>query len=135
MNKITDNIFLGNATDARDAEALKANGITAILNVAIDLDYFPPTGIAYFKVGMTDGKNNPNGMYLNAVATLKSLLGRYKVLVHCHEGRSRSPSVVAGCLRRTDQLFEDALGDLNKIRDKVNPEAGMIEYAKGELGL
>lgn len=47
-------LFIGNSYDARDEKVLREIGITAVVNVARDLnDPFYP-GIKYYKAGMID---------------------------------------------------------------------------------
>lgn len=93
MIQITDRIWLGDSNDEMHSN-LEDNGITAILNVAQDLN---PTrgwnyGIEYCHVGLIDGPGNQVSMYCSAVLALDALAHKYKVLVCCHTG-SRATAV------------------------------------------
>lgn len=101
MNKITDQIWIGNSQDAKNAEALRAQGIRNILNVAEDLPAALTwkDGFTHYHVGICDGPNEPE-LYEGALQVLRFITkdsGR-KVLVHCHEGRSRSVFITAAHL-------------------------------------
>lgn len=95
MNHIKDNIWIGSSQDAKNLEAIKAAGITHILNCAEDLDpaFGWKDGITCFHVGLRDDSNSPY-LYIAGVNILNAIRGK-NVLVHCHEGRSRSVWIVA----------------------------------------
>lgn len=102
MNKITDQIWIGSSLDARNGEALKGAGIRNILNVAEDLpaQLGWKDGFTHYHVGLCDGPNDPE-LYTAALAVLRAITksdSSQRVLVHCHEGRSRSVFVVAAHL-------------------------------------
>ena len=105
ISQITEHLFIGNANDACYFTGLNNLGITSILNVAHDLNdpYLDSTGlhthIRFFKVGLTDGSANRGGHYTIAKNLLKDLIMHGdKVLVHCHEGRSRSAFITTMAL-------------------------------------
>lgn len=136
ISKITENIFIGNADDAKSAPHITEAGITAVLNCAMDLDYQQRAAFTV-KVGMIDGKGNKPTDLLTAVRMLETLLENgHRVLVHCHEGRSRSPVVVATYMSKTKGMsIETALSELNKLRPLVDPNQHMIKLAKDALGI
>lgn len=91
ISHITDKLYIGNANDARDTNKLDELGITAVFNVAHDLNDPYDTTRRYFKIGLTDGENNPIRHPIMAASLLHQLIkAGDTVLLHCHEGRSRS---------------------------------------------
>lgn len=88
---------MGNSHDWR---AAKTTGIIGLLNVAHDLGCSGAApGLEYMQVGLIDGPGNPQGVYYSAVLALGVLLGRHKrVLVYCHDGKSRSVAVAVAYL-------------------------------------
>jgi len=100
FTQIFDNIFIGNSHDALHLpiEQLQAAGVTAIINTAKDLTN---TRVIHKQftmahVPLTDGGANKIAMCGIAVQTLQAMLeDGEKVMVHCHEGRSRSVATVA----------------------------------------
>lgn len=133
MNQITEHIWLGNSQDARNVDALRASGITSILNCAEDL---PPAlgwkeGITHFHVGLRDDSNH-SSRYRAACCVLEALVDEGKsVLVHCHEGRSRSPYVVALYLAplKFDWQMERAIAFIKERRPIVEIHQGHLNHA------
>lgn len=133
MNKITDNIYIGSSQDAQHRKPqLKAAGITAILNVARDLTNATTTHKEFqlYHVGIMDGGGNNQNMANAAFLVLSALLADgHKVLVHCHEGKSRSAGLVAAYLVRALGQFndvEEAIEFLRTKRPRVNPNAEIV---------
>jgi protein-tyrosine phosphatase len=87
-----ENLWVGNSQDEETAE------VDMILNVARDLR--PTRGypkVEYCHVGLVDGPGNPMTAYCAAIlalATLKQVCAsNWRILVCCHEGKSRSLAV------------------------------------------
>ena len=100
INKIRDNLYLAGAKDITNI-ALAQYDITAILNVADNV----PNVLAYskdiklIKQGFKDDAKAALKFGQQAIDTLKSLLfDGEKIIVHCKQGKSRSPHVVAMAL-------------------------------------
>ncbi len=108
MNKITDNIYLGSSQDGLHRKPqLKVAGITAILNVARDLTNTTTTHKEFemYHVGIMDGGGNAATMAYAALIVFHTLLDAgHTVLVHCHEGKSRSAGLVAAYLTGWDEF-------------------------------
>lgn len=96
MILLSDKLSLGNSSDEENAH--KITGVTAILNVAVDMPRVQDSeDIEYAHVGLIDGPGNVIAAYSAAVLTLSMLLKRHEnshVLVCCHDGYSRSLAVV-----------------------------------------
>lgn len=134
MNKITDKIYLGSSQDAQHRKVqLRASGVTAILNVARDLTNATTTHKEFkmFHVGLMDGGGNPPNMLVAAVEVLNALLlDGETVLIHCHEGKSRSALVLATYLTDWQRQFatlEEAEAHLQSIRARVVINPGLKE--------
>ena len=140
MDFITDRIAIGNRHEAADIEMLQANGITAVLNVAYDLDIRLPNldsspyrfAIEYHKVGLIDGFGNEATTLAAAVYILAQILDRHnKVFVHCHAGISRSTTVVSLYLAETERIsFNDALAIVQTQRPVADPNFYLRELAR-----
>jgi dual specificity phosphatase 12 len=98
MDCITDNIWIGNYLDARDADAKAKAGIRSVL--CLDGCMRGATaeecGVERLEVvELIDGAGNPPERFLRAVRLVKELASSHgPVLVHCHAGQSRSAAVV-----------------------------------------
>lgn len=136
MNKITDKIYLGSSQDAQHRKReLKEAGITAILNVARDLTNTTTTHKEFemYHIGVMDGGGNNSSMASAALLVLSALvLDGHKVLVHCHEGKSRSAGLVAAYLtkRGNFETMEEAVVYLKSKRPRVDPNDEIIALFK-----
>ncbi len=95
MDWVTDQIAIGDVDDAINKRGLERDGVTAILSL-----YGFPTPIldeplVQCQVVLEDGPGNSVELLHEALCTLDALLTNHRVLVHCMEGVSRSPFVVA----------------------------------------
>ena len=140
MDFITDRIAIGNRHEAADIEMLQANDITAVLNVAYDLDIRYPNfdsspyrfAIEYHKVGLIDGFGNEATTLAAAVYMLAQILERHnKVFVHCHAGISRSTTVVSVYLAETERIsFNDAVTIVQTQRPVADPNFYLRELVR-----
>ncbi len=98
MDKITDNIWIGNYLDARDQASLASAGIRSILCLdgCMAGEKAEAAGVERIEVvQLIDGAGNPPEVFLRAVRLLGELTSKHApVLVHCHAGQSRSAAVV-----------------------------------------
>ncbi|MDA1193022.1 MAG: dual specificity protein phosphatase [Candidatus Poribacteria bacterium] len=122
---ITDRIAIGNWREASDIDLLRDEGVTAVLNVAYNIDLMFPEArdenayaVEYHKVGLIDGMGNHATTLLAAVLTLHQLLDRHeRVIVHCQAGISRSVTVVTMYLAGlNDTSFHTTLADVKRKR-------------------
>lgn len=135
MDCVTEYIYLGDSADANNrSNCLNEHGITAILNCAFDLDR-PHYGRVQVICGLIDGEGNNANMFKYAVEMLRTLVvAGHKVLVHCHEGKSRSASVVAAYLAHYHGMsLEKAIDSLQTVRPIVNPCKPLITLADAYL--
>ena len=117
-------LYIGGREGAADLPLLADNGITIVVNCAVNLDlnYFPTTdpsmpdapvpfghgAVRYYKVGLVDGAGSPASMMLASYYILRGALvqelpdrpgylhrERGNVLVNCRGGRSRSVALVS----------------------------------------
>lgn len=139
MDFVTERIAVGGRKDAENVAVLREQGITAVLNVAWDLDIVYPRrsegssvfALEYQKVGLIDGRGNHPGTLLAAVWILSQLLERHqRVLVHCHAGVSRSATVVALYLATFDgKSFREGIQEVRKHRPFADPHRELIQLA------
>ncbi|NDW00472.1 dual specificity protein phosphatase family protein [Salipiger sp. PrR002] len=152
-----DALWLGNLPAAEDGAALQSAGISASLNLAMNIFPGPlqrPDGLHLrrYQIGMLDGPGNAPEMLAAAVSLIDGLAAVYTqgkphypahakggLLVHCRGGRSRSVTVLALWLhlRRPGAYptFDDALCRLRKLRglDATYPLPPMLALAQEVL--
>lgn len=93
-------LWLGNASDARDARSLFDAEITAVVDVAWEeLPAQLPRELIYCRFPLVDGGGNSAELLTLAVQTVVNLVAAGKrTLVACSAGMSRSPAVAAAAL-------------------------------------
>lgn len=120
ITMITDRICIGDISDARQPSF----ALDSCLNVSSEDDVPLTQGNVYrHKVGLLDGPGNDDALLLSAVMVLHALNKRHnRVLVHCHEGKSRSVMVVSAFVAIVGGMeFDKVLKDIMKAR-------GVTEY-------
>jgi predicted protein tyrosine phosphatase len=93
-------------------------------------------GTRYGYFSMSDGEAGDYGgddSYLlfekAADFVREELESGYNILIHCHAGRSRSPSVAAAAVaRHEDRRFVDVLAEFKDARNIINPNRMLKEY-------
>jgi protein-tyrosine phosphatase len=137
MNHIYKNIFVGNSQDPKNTDELLSNNIAYILNVAQDLDVNPLVG-KYYKCGLMDGPGNTFEDYSRIMLIALSLFLEGKnILIHCHEGKSRSAfiamvlislDIIRTQTRKSSDVKQEALGILVKARPIVTINRAHLEF-------
>src|SRR6266404_2747672 len=88
MDQITDDIWIGSSTDAKDRDSLHREGIRSILCLDGCLLGMKPDELGVNQievVELVDGPGNRPEVFLRAVGLLKKLKMKHSpVLVHCH---------------------------------------------------
>ena len=152
-----DRFWLGNLTAAENPQALAGAGITASLNLAMNIFPAPlrlPDGteMRRYQIGMLDGPGNAPQTLAAAVMLIDGLARVYTqgkphypahrpggLLVHCRGGRSRSVTVLALWLhwRRAAKYpgLEAAIAHLRQLRGLADshPLPPMIALANEVL--
>ena len=132
MDWITNEIAIGNCDDARRFDVLRSAGIDGILSLTGWPNGASNThGVTWRCVELIDGHGNPVTQLQAAVWQLHELVSQGRVLVHCMEGVSRSPLVVASYLAdKAARPFEDCLQEISNLRKWVALQPGLMELRR-----
>lgn len=127
-SQITDSLFLGSDTIARNKEILNENGVTHVLNCAgtICPDYHPNDFI-YKKLYLCDGsKEDISSLFYDVLEFVDGAISSGgKVFVHCHQGISRSSAMLILYLMWKDNTdYQSTHERVKAIRAVTNPNAG-----------
>ena len=130
MDKIIENIWLGDDKSAKNIINLKNEGIKKILSIMDNQfpKYDKKDNFIHKKVFVADTPSENIIKYFGE--SINFMEGDEKVLVDCKAGASRSASfVVAYIMWKLNKTFEEALDYVNKKRS-INPNIGFIEQLK-----
>lgn len=104
--KIRDNLFITDYQIPHEIDFIKENHITAVLNVAFEVNdpEYIPTAVRAVKIFLGDYGDNKPYMKEIAIDTLvKMLQNKEVVIVHCNAGMSRSVYVTCHTLARIEK--------------------------------
>jgi len=125
MDKILDNLFLGDAQGATSKDILERVGITHILNISDNVPNKFPKKYVYKHVKVADSlRTNLKGRFTDIFEFMDVVLANpsNKLLVHCYAGMSRSATAVIAYLMRTQGLtFEVAYNFCRVRRPFIQP--------------
>jgi len=129
IDKITDNIYLGNEAASRDKKLLKDRGVTHVLVSAKFLAKHHPEDFEYCELPLDDFITQDLFPYIyEAVEFIKS---SKVVYVHCAAGVSRSSSmVIAYLMIEKNMTFEEAYLFVRKRRSIISPNPGFVGQLK-----
>lgn len=125
-------LYIGSLTAVMDKDMLREHHITHLVHV-VDVPWLPMSekeGFVGYKLPIEDVDSTDIRPHLEAVcnhidAALKS--GR-NVLVHCHQGISRSAAVVIAYLIRNQGMsFDSAHSFLKRKRACIKPNSGFMK--------
>lgn len=130
-SEILPYLYLAGNIVARDLTKIKEKGITRVLNVAggVCPNYFPQE-LKYTSFELLDAPHEEIDYFiLYAVAEIEDALQNgEKILVHCHQGASRSATlVVAYVAYKLEMSIVDALVYVKSKRSIVSPNRGFLD--------
>lgn len=123
MDKIYDNLYIGNWEEAANARLLASVGITAIFNLARERNDPVWDGpIVWVKCGIWDGPGNRVSDIELAVNALGQLFeDGHRVMAHCAVGASRTPYICAlAVARRSGRAFDEVLAEIKQRRPRTD---------------
>jgi protein-tyrosine phosphatase len=130
--QIIRRLYLGNQFDARDYDLLQWQGITHILNCAIEVPCWYPRDFVYRHLELTDPDLEFHEYIDDICSFIRKGRKRGAVLVHCRAGLSRSPSAILAYLCSRGKSLNSALDLLARRvgesqRDFIEPDASFLE--------
>mmetsp|Transcript_24635 Transcript_24635/g.56872 ORF Transcript_24635/g.56872 Transcript_24635/m.56872 type:complete len:705 (+) Transcript_24635:71-2185(+) len=125
---LADELYISGYQIARDLECLQKHGITHVVNMAADVcDSCFPQHFSYQTYYLKDANTEDISVlfYQTLEWIQEALDGGGRVLVHCHEGISRSSTmVIAYLMWRLKLPYEAAHDRLRQVRPICDPKPG-----------
>ena len=135
MDEIFENVFVGNDKAANNEEQLKKNNITHILNLRFQvhrrsLDMYHKNNIVFANVVLADGIASNLHIKINAILAFIHLAHASggRVLIHCHMGKSRAPTVATAYLMLSRGMSVCDAARLTKRRVQASPHENYVHY-------
>jgi protein-tyrosine phosphatase len=120
-------LYQGDVVDGTDPTRWQANGIQAILNVALEIQ--PPANrpVDYFWLQLADGVATYSAIVDYALLFINNKVRENKpVLVHCGAGISRSSFITLSYLLQFFPTLNDALNFLRTRHPTANPNPAFL---------
>ncbi|TYZ62318.1 hypothetical protein PybrP1_009482 [[Pythium] brassicae (nom. inval.)] len=129
-SRVTDFLFVGGAAAAKNRAALRAAGVTHVINCAANVapDFFPDDFV-YYNLRLRDHSSQDIARHFYTVFDFIETARRRggRVFVHCVKGISRSPTMAIAYLMWYKRIgMYKALDLLRQARPVVDPNAGFI---------
>jgi dual specificity phosphatase 3 len=132
---VVPGLWVGAAPNHRQAQQLVRDGVDAVVDLRIERDgheeVWPP-GVELVRVGLQD-HGPPTVDELRAAAQVVSDLMRRgrEVLVHCHAGLERGPSVACAALVLQGWPLNEAFRRVTASRPHALPTEGQLAALRG----
>lgn len=126
ISQIREKLYIGPVQAAYQDEAMIARGIRAVIN-ASGSDYTLRSGVEYLSIELED---EPSASLESAIRQALPFISKQTaagdgVLVHCQAGKSRSASLCAAWLMRSENLSaEEALRAVETAHSRADPNPG-----------
>jgi len=132
-NEILPHLFLGSYFAAKDITALKKYGITHIVSMPIGIKLHYKHDFTYLRFKTYDANEQDLISYFDLVADFIDIVIKNNgtVLVHCMKGKSRSATMVAAYMIRSQGLsVENAVNIIQSKRPIAKPNDGFLAQLK-----
>lgn len=130
---VLPNLAIGNLDAGTDLKKLKKLGVKGIVSAVTQLPQhlkeYRKNGISILHIPIKDREDTDIRVYFNAVNEFIKRIFRQsgKVLVHCRAGMSRSVTLTAAYLIKTQNITpQDALAKIGRVRVCYNPNDGFV---------
>ncbi|CAL8468092.1 g7631 [Coccomyxa elongata] len=128
--RLLRHLWVGGAVEANSLHLLRHLGVTHLLNATEDLLLpDPATAFQTLRCSMRDMEEEDIGRFFAAAAAFieEARSSGGAALVHCHEGKSRSVTLVlAYFMQAMDWTLKQALDFVTAARPQVSPNAGFM---------
>ncbi|XP_064640850.1 dual specificity protein phosphatase 3-like isoform X2 [Lineus longissimus] len=135
--EVFPNLFLGQGTVAEDIKKLRDLGVTHVVNTAMgkkftqintNEEYYQPFKIKFYGFEAMDVMTYPIQKHFQGTADFidQALKEGGKVFVHCHQGRSRSASIVLSYLMLYQGMTVKEAMKTVRLKREVSPNDGFI---------
>lgn len=129
FNQVKAELYIGNNSAAKNLSLLKSRGITHILICASEIGPSFPDRFIYKKLNIQENFDfNISAYFDEAFEFIEQGVSEGSVLVHCAQGQSRSPAIVASYLiKKYHKNTAEALKIIKKKHPITEPNAGFVE--------
>jgi len=128
-HEVYPNVFVGDVYAAHNTNALKKQRITHVVNVACGVAPAYPQDFTYLHIPLLDcaSENIQTHFHKTSEFIHNALAGGGRVLIHCLKGVSRSATIAAAFVIKSQTTTpDDAVEILRKHRSVIKPNSGFM---------
>ncbi len=133
MTKIWERLFLGSLKDAEQLARSNPQRITTVVSLCRQQAIHRAPKITYIHIPIPDARPISAQKFEDNMYAMAIGLRRGNLLVHCLEGRNRSPILIAAWLHRCGYAgIDKALSEIAALRD-LTPSDTLLRSVKDLL--
>ena len=128
-HRVIPGLWVGSAPAGHDVEGIVALGIDAVVDLRAergDIDHWPGE-VEVRSVALTDHGTPTQAQLADAAGAVVALMrAGHEVLVHCHAGLERGPTVACAALVTSGWELRDAYDTVMAARPGARPTDGQL---------
>lgn len=126
MDEVYEKVYISNRRKACETDKSDIDMVITVCQDGIEEN----VSCKYYHFLLEDGNHDKKRFEKAVEKTLQGIEENKTILVHCHEGISRSPSVVATALSLyLDIGVREALSKIKERREMVSPAPQLVDSA------
>ena len=134
MTKVSKKLFLGSLDDADQLAVCNPQKIKTVVVLCADKPENPSERIRYVHIPVLDARPTARPVFESVLSAIGDAVEVGRVLVCCGAGMSRSASLLAAYLHRTEfRGFDDAIAHLKLLRPAVSTSNVLVGSIKEHL--
>eukprot|EP01060_Flectonema_neradi_P040216 TRINITY_DN9081_c0_g2_i1.p1 TRINITY_DN9081_c0_g2~~TRINITY_DN9081_c0_g2_i1.p1 ORF type:complete len:194 (+),score=27.20 TRINITY_DN9081_c0_g2_i1:87-668(+) len=125
--EVQKGLWVGSIGSVKDLSALKKVGITHILSAGFGMQNPHPDNLQWMGINITDSSKADLLKHFDKAHDFINAAQPGGVLVHCHQGKSRSVTIIASYLIKNNNMdLQQAMETIRAARPQADPNAGFI---------
>jgi protein-tyrosine phosphatase len=134
ITRVWERLFLGSWGDAVDLSAANPNAIDTVITLSIAPVPKKRSGLNYLHFPVEDAQPIQVGAFDGILDAVSENIRWGKVLVHCGEGISRAPIMVAAYMHAVGYMNIDAaLDEIRALRPLIDPSDVLLNSVREHL--
>ncbi len=134
MTRVWERLWLGSLCDAEELADENPYGITTVISLCERCVTAKRRDVLYIHIPIEDDQPVPVRKFDAIIKAIAQNIRRGTVLIHCAEGSSRAPSLIAAYMHSVGyKQIDAALADIKRLRPIVNPSKTLFESVKEHL--
>lgn len=141
LNRLTSSVtavcprlFLGSLADAEWLATYNIHQIRTLITLCEERVKQRAPDIRYLQFPVRAEHPIPTALLTAILEAICEAVAQGATLVHCHEGISSAPTLVAAFLDQTGSVrFEEAIRNLGRLRSEIAPSPNLIRSITSEI--